>query len=236
MLGRRASCWARCACVQEACICAGRWSHEQQEWSRLRVPAAASPATPSRAPPPIPSTPAQPRQGRRARVPYAAGCALIVAVVLIVGSVFVLGLSLVLPALAGPAALATLHLPLAVALAFGILFNYAACIAKRPGPVQPHLEAHAVDGDGRVRRGALADASFCAYCCFYKPAGAHHCSACATCVMGLDHHCWCVWVGGRAAPGRLRSRCRRGQRPCRPLPLPCPAPSPPQITPNVCAR
>lgn len=42
-------------------------------------------------------------------------------VVAVVGSVFTLGLSLVLPALVSPAALAALHLPLAALLVLNIL-------------------------------------------------------------------------------------------------------------------
>lgn len=36
-------------------------------------------------------------------------------------------------------------------------------------------------------------------CTFYKPSGAHHCSACGCCVMDLDHHCLCA--GPAAARG-----------------------------------
>ena len=44
-----------------------------------------------------------------------------VLVLALVGSVFVVGVTLVLPALVGPLALVALHLPLAVLLAFNIL-------------------------------------------------------------------------------------------------------------------
>lgn len=64
---------------------------------------------------------AAPAAGRPTPVPYAAGCVLVVLVVAVIGSVFVLGLSLVLPALVGPAALACLHGPAAALLAFAIL-------------------------------------------------------------------------------------------------------------------
>lgn len=64
---------------------------------------------------------AAPRPGRPAPAPYLAGCILVVLIVAVVGSIFVLGLSLVLPALVGPAALACLHGPAAVLLACGVL-------------------------------------------------------------------------------------------------------------------
>lgn len=62
----------------------------------------------------------QPRQCPRPLLPRVAGGALILVVLLIVGSVFVLGLSLVLPSLFGPVPLAALHLPLAAWLVFSI--------------------------------------------------------------------------------------------------------------------
>ena len=62
----------------------------------------------------------QPRSARPAAVPYAAGCALVCIVSAVVGSIFVLGVSLVLPALFSPPALAAFHAPLALLLAVNI--------------------------------------------------------------------------------------------------------------------
>ena len=68
-----------------------------------------------------PTPPAmQPRRARPAAVPYAAGCALVCIVTLAIGSIFVLGVSLVLPAVSSPPALASIHLPLALLLVFNI--------------------------------------------------------------------------------------------------------------------
>lgn len=65
-------------------------------------------------------SPMQPRRARPAAVPYAAGCALVCIVMLTIGSIFVLGVSLVLPAVSSPPALAIIHLPLALLLVFNI--------------------------------------------------------------------------------------------------------------------
>lgn len=62
----------------------------------------------------------QPCRGRPAPVPYAAGCALVCVVAVVVGTIFVLGASLILPAVSSPAALAVCHLPMAVWLVFNI--------------------------------------------------------------------------------------------------------------------
>ena len=78
-------------------------------------------------PPPPPRTHAappailQPRRCRRPLGPTVAGYVIVAIVLLVVGSIFVLGISLVLPTLFGPAASAMVHTPLAALLAFNIL-------------------------------------------------------------------------------------------------------------------
>lgn len=69
---------------------------------------------------PRPRPTMQPWRGRPAPVPYAAGCALVCVVAVVVGTIFVLGASLILPAVSSPAALALYHLPMAVWLVFNI--------------------------------------------------------------------------------------------------------------------
>lgn len=63
---------------------------------------------------------AHPRRGHRAVIPYAAGCVLIVLVLIVIGSIFVLGLSLVLPVVASPSQILMLHGPAASLICFGI--------------------------------------------------------------------------------------------------------------------
>lgn len=58
---------------------------------------------------------------RRPLGPTVAGYVIVAIVLLVVGSIFVLGISLVLPTLFGPAASAMVHTPLAALLAFNIL-------------------------------------------------------------------------------------------------------------------
>ena len=62
----------------------------------------------------------QPRRCRPLQVPQVAGRTLVTAVLLIVGSVFVLGLSLVLPALISTLPALALHLPLALLFVFNV--------------------------------------------------------------------------------------------------------------------
>ncbi|KAL4422461.1 hypothetical protein ABPG75_008658 [Micractinium tetrahymenae] len=132
---------------------------------------------------------AGPRRCPRLALPLAAGRTLVAMVLLLVGCIFVIGASVVQPAVYGPDR-SPLHLALAVLLAFNSLFHYAACTLRAPGAVPAHLRRTALDASGSVRRGALEGCRYCEACAFYKPPAAHHCRSCGCCVVEMDHHCW----------------------------------------------
>ncbi|KAL4855037.1 Protein S-acyltransferase 11 [Chlorella vulgaris] len=115
-------------------------------------------------------------QRRRLTPSTVAGYVLMAIVVVLVGSIFVLASSLVMPALFSPLALTTMHLPIAALLVINILFNYAACITRHPGPVQHHLQQATLDSGGHVQRHGLEGCGYCTPCGYYKPPQAHHCS------------------------------------------------------------
>jgi hypothetical protein len=148
-------------------------------------------------PPPSPAAwrAAGPRPPRRPPHQSALGAATAALVLLLVGAVAALGAGVVLPRVASPAALAAVHLPAAAALLAGILYNYCAALASHPGPAPPAVAAALGPPAAGVPRGAAAGFRWCADCVYAKPPAAHHCRRCATCIMGLDHHC--VYLGSR---------------------------------------
>ena len=101
--------WIMPPCNCGHCALAPPNQTESASSLKLRHPA----ATPAR-------PPEQPQPARPARVPYAAGCALVCIIAVVIGSIFTLGVSLVLPAVASPPALAAFHVPLALWLVLNI--------------------------------------------------------------------------------------------------------------------
>ncbi|KAG6550600.1 hypothetical protein Mapa_007853 [Marchantia paleacea] len=77
------------------------------------------------------------------------------------------------------------HSFVTVILLFNTLFNFALSSHVQAGPVGKIAWGEV----GFVPRGGLEGHTFCDYCQTPKPASAHHCRKCGTCVMDMDHHC-----------------------------------------------
>lgn len=100
-----------------------------------------------------------------------------------------------------------------------VFFNYFLCAARHPGTVdgapipvvfredgqntrQVELDDASIgelndelteplndNNTGDIPRGQFANCVPCVPCAAAKPKGAHHCSTCMSCVVGMDHHC-----------------------------------------------
>ena len=77
------------------------------------------------------------------------------------------------------------HLVITAFLAFNTLFNYCNAALVEAGPL-PQIAWGSVEF---ITQGALEGHRFCSVCERPKPPRAHHCRACKTCVLDMDHHC-----------------------------------------------
>jgi len=91
-----------------------------------------------------------------------------------------------------------LHYTLTAWLIFNIAFNYLATLIRDPGTVTANRQPAQ-----SVQTGSLDCYTFCGRCNAAKPPTAHHCSKCAKCIEGLDHHC--VFIGSCVGAGNRRA-------------------------------
>eukprot|EP00759_Apiculatamorpha_spiralis_P018112 PhF_6_TR24439/c0_g1_i1/m.33794/K18932/ZDHHC; palmitoyltransferase len=84
---------------------------------------------------------------------------------------------------------ALIHYPIAVWVAFNIVFQYIVCLSTNPGsPIKPSGSG----GGGSNPEGS--NEGHCKKCNAPKPERAHHCHMCNVCVLKMDHHC--PWING----------------------------------------
>lgn len=100
------------------------------------------------------------------------------------------------------------NVSLALLLLFQILFNYAAAVLQPAGRVSDYFSPPPRTSDGDVPQGGLQYWSWCQHCQAAKPPRVHHCKACGTCVVQMDHRecCWCR--------GYSVAHARYGSAPC----------------------
>lgn len=90
------------------------------------------------------------------------------------------------------------HLVLTGFLSFNTLFNYCIAAFVQAGPL-PQMVWGNFD---YITKGALEGHRFCHICNKPKPPSAHHCRACKTCVLEMDHHC--PFIGNCVGASNMR--------------------------------
>jgi len=62
-------------------------------------------------------------------------------------------------------------------------------VLREPGFVPQEERLDTEEGSKGGREEGIVGVRWCEKCCGVKPEGAHHCSVCRRCVLGMDHHC-----------------------------------------------
>jgi hypothetical protein len=128
---------------------------------------------------------------------------LIVAFILaIILGVISAGVGLILPRYFQSPAVLAAHTGFSFVLAFNVLFNYAAATARSAGSVSECIQVPQ-RVNGYFPQNSFDGYVFCRRCQAPKPPGVHHCSACKSCIVEMDHHC--PFINNCIGRGNLRS-------------------------------